>query len=143
LAAVNACLAGNGAGHGADFVQGVTDLFAHDSANAGQVEEALHRLWEVLIEKAEGIAWDDAAQDRLAGLLQEIKLLPPPAQPAPQVWGLSLWGELPLFGASMRERWDLGPGEADARPRCAEGRLMTTQARRPRAGRTSTRLPRG
>jgi hypothetical protein len=92
-----------------DLVKPVTSLFTDGQVNEGQLEETVQSLWSVLIDKAQSISWDDAAQDRLVGLLKEIKCLPPPTHPAPQIWGSSLWSDLPTFGASMRERWNSGP----------------------------------
>ena len=50
-----------------------------------------------------------SAVDRLVTFVNAIKSLPPPDQPAPQVWGLSLWSDLPILGATIREQWSIGP----------------------------------
>jgi hypothetical protein len=60
----------------------------------------------IFLKQAHSTPFDDTKQDRLVQFLKEIKLLQLPTDPAPQIWGMALWTDLPIFGASMRELWN-------------------------------------
>lgn len=86
----------------------VSDLTNKELAEESTLEDALEGLWSAILDKVRTASYDDTTQDRIVWLLKAIKSLSPPIQPAPQIWGLSLWTDLPLLGAAIREAWNNG-----------------------------------
>lgn len=91
------------------FIQPVYDLYTEKLPTESQLDDALDALWTALLNELVSTAYNDAKQDGLVTFVNAIKSLPPPDQPAPQIWGLSLWSDLPNLGTAMRERWNTGP----------------------------------
>jgi len=91
------------------FIQPVYDLYNENHPTESQLADALDALWTALLNDVILTAYNDTRQDRFITFLNSIKALPPPDQPAPQIWGLSLWSDLPTLGAAIRERWNIGP----------------------------------
>lgn len=92
------------------FIQPVYDLYTEKLPTESQLADALDALWTALLNEVVSIAYNDTKQGCLATFVNEIKSLPPPDQPAPQIWSLKLWSDLPILGATMRQRWNSGPG---------------------------------
>jgi hypothetical protein len=102
------------------FVQSLYDLYAENLPSESQLANALDTLWMALLDIAQSTAYSDLTQDRLVAFVKAVKSLPPPSQPAPQVWGLSLWSDLPILGATIRERWNTGPSNQFLSPPSTE-----------------------
>lgn len=92
------------------FTQPVCDLYTEMVPNERELADALDALWNALLDIAQSTPYNDPVQDRLVSFIKAVKSLPPPDRPAPEIWGLSLWSDLPILGAGIRERWDIGPG---------------------------------
>jgi hypothetical protein len=91
------------------FIQPIYDLYAEKLPNESQLADALDALWTALLDIAQSTPHNDPAQDRLVFFTKAVKSLSPPDRPTPEIWGLSLWSDLPILGASVRERWNIGP----------------------------------
>jgi Protein of unknown function (DUF3632) len=81
-----------------------------DAVGSKKVETSLEILWDTVLQRALSTPYDGPLQDNLVTFLKEIKSLPPHNTPAPRVYGLSLWSDLPLFGHNMRNQWNRSPG---------------------------------
>jgi len=91
------------------FIQPAYDFYTEKLPDESQLAEVLDALWTALLNKVLSIPYNDNKQDRLVMLVDAIKSLPPPDHPAPQIWGLKLWTDLPVLGAIIRQQWNLGP----------------------------------
>jgi hypothetical protein len=91
------------------FTRPVSDLHDHATADESSIGNALDALWTAILNTVLSTPYTDPKQDRLVSFINAIKSLPPPGQHRPQIWGLSLWPDLPILGATMRERWNIGP----------------------------------
>jgi hypothetical protein len=91
------------------FIQPAYDLYTEKLPDESQLADALDALWTAILNKVLSIPYNDNKQGRLVMLVDAIKSLPPPDQPAPQIWGLKLWTDLPVLGAIIRQQWNLGP----------------------------------
>jgi len=91
------------------FIQPIYDLYAEKLPNESQLADALDALWTALLDIAQSTPYDDPSQDRLVSFIKTVKSLPPPDCSTPEIWGRSLWSDLPVLGASLRERWNIGP----------------------------------
>lgn len=115
------------------FVKPLYDLYAEKHPNESQLADALDALWTAFLSKVLSIPCNDPEQGRLVTFVNAIKSLPPPDQPAPQIWGLSLWSDLPILGASVRERWNIGPSIQFSSP-SSVGMLIAKQTPRMSTG---------
>lgn len=82
------------------------ELTAVDAAvrDGGDVEAALWAAWNMVIDAA-GTA-DDATRSALVRQLSALRR----RDTGVRVWDLRLYADLPVFGAAMRERWNVeGP----------------------------------
>jgi hypothetical protein len=112
-AVVVACLASHGSGPldeaVARFVAPVNAAFVESSDPESAVETILWAAWTAVVEAAE--ASGGAAQARLVELVMKIRGEDVPARADGQrdcpVWGLRVYADLPVFGAQMREEWDV------------------------------------
>lgn len=89
------------------FIQPVFGLYDQKLPSESQLSDSLDALWTALLDIAQSIPYSDPTQDRLISFIKGVKSLPPPDRPAPEIWGLSLWHDLPILSASMRERWNI------------------------------------
>ncbi|KAL7924678.1 hypothetical protein ACQKWADRAFT_285657 [Trichoderma austrokoningii] len=91
---------------------GIDEIRNHD-----EPEGFLWTLWTLLIEVSKRIPLDDPRVQSLVEITQKLKVR---RSAAVEVWGstYSLWTDMPLFGAVMREAWngtpdfDNSPGDA-------------------------------
>jgi hypothetical protein len=103
----------------ARFVAPVRSAFVHEQIAQSAIEAMLWTAWQPVIAAAG--ASSGTAQDRLVDLLTGIKnqgvLTRDQGRQECVVWGgLKVFADLPLFGAQMREAWDIGadpPGSTD------------------------------
>lgn len=93
----------------ARFVAPVNAAFVESSDPEDAVETVLWAAWEALVGAAEASA--GAAQTRLVELVARISGQEVPARADGRrdclVWGLRVYADLPVFGAQMREEWDV------------------------------------
>lgn len=93
----------------ARFVAPVNAAFVESSDPEDAVESILWAAWTALIAAAEASA--DAAQTRLVELVSKVSGQEVPARADGRrdcrVWGLQVYSDLPVFGAQMREEWDV------------------------------------
>ncbi|KAK0474459.1 hypothetical protein EDD18DRAFT_1090718 [Armillaria luteobubalina] len=85
--------------------------WAYDPKNFGDdAEGGLWDLWSTINYKAERTKSDDAiAHGKLVELVDAIKHLESPTNDAGEkskCWEMTLWEQLPVFGANMRESWN-------------------------------------
>ncbi|KAI0518323.1 hypothetical protein F5B22DRAFT_645087 [Xylaria bambusicola] len=74
-------------------------------------EEFFWGFWDSIFSTAEQIPHGNPAQDKLAVFVRELTLVP---ETGDKVWEARVWSDLPLLGASVRERLDKVNG-TDAR----------------------------
>lgn len=74
-------------------------------SNHDEPEGFLWTLWTLLIEISKRIPLDDARAQSLVEITQKLKAK---QSATVEVWGssYSLWSDMPLFGAVMREAWN-------------------------------------
>lgn len=80
------------------------------STNAEEVEEQLTLCWRSIISQAAQVSFKDAAQQKLVDFvlnLQQRPILQKDGQTC-QVQSMAVWKDLPTFGWSIREAWNLG-----------------------------------
>jgi len=110
---INAYLASDDAGALdealARFVAPVNAAFMESADPEDAVESILWAAWTALVGAAEASV--DAAQTRLVELVTRISGQEVPARADGRrecrVWGLRVYADLPVFGAQMREEWDV------------------------------------
>jgi len=73
------------------------------------LEQPVQDLWSAIIARARTAPSSSSHQDRLVTFLTHLKSSKVPGNSNTQLWGASLWADLPMFGASMREAWNSGP----------------------------------
>jgi hypothetical protein len=92
------------------FIQPVYDLYSETLPSEEQLADALDGIWNALLDKAISTPYsDDVTQGRLVTFTKKLQSLPPPDQPAPKIWDLALWSDLPILGAVIRQHWNTGP----------------------------------
>ena len=75
--------------------------------------DLLWRLWGMMVELIKQSPYNHPWQDRMVKILGAVKEVP--RQVAPEMeqlersWGMAFWQDLPIFGAEVRETWNLGP----------------------------------
>ncbi|KAI3327704.1 hypothetical protein HD806DRAFT_331479 [Xylariaceae sp. AK1471] len=65
-----------------------------------QDEGFFWNFWNQIFDAAEQVPHDNPAQDKLALFIRELKLVP---ETGDKVWGASVWTDLPLLSAAIRE----------------------------------------
>ncbi|KAK0202201.1 hypothetical protein DFS33DRAFT_1265230 [Desarmillaria ectypa] len=88
--------------------------WAHDPKCFGDdAEGGLWDLWGTINDKAERTKNDDdIVHGKLVDVVDAIKHQDSPTNDAGEkskCWGLTLWEDLPIFGANMREHWNCDP----------------------------------
>lgn len=93
------------------FTEPIASICKSSDVNESELEQPFQALWNVIIARARATTSDPLLQDRLVTFLSKLKSTSPTSSAGtPHIWGASLWGDLPLFGSSMREKWNAGPG---------------------------------
>lgn len=99
--------------------------WAYDPKSFGDdAEGGLWDLWITINDKAERTkSDDDIIHGKLVELIDAIKHLESPTNDAGEnskCWGMTLWEDLPIFGANMRESWNFFDEEEDTEraPKC-------------------------
>lgn len=80
------------------------------STNAEEVEEQLTLGWRSIISQAAQTSFKDAAQQNLADFVIRLQQRPTLQKDSKtcQVQGMTVWKDLPTFGWSIRDAWNLG-----------------------------------
>lgn len=91
------------------FTRPVSSLVCNAVTDESSLEQPVQDLWAAIISRARTTPSSSSHQDRLVTFLTHLKSSNVPGNSNPQLWGASLWAELPMFGASMREAWNSGP----------------------------------
>lgn len=92
------------------FTSPVSSLVRSATTDESSLEQPVRDLWAAIISRARATSSSSCHQDRLVAFLTHLKSSKVPGNSNTQLWGASLWADLPLFGASMREAWNSGPG---------------------------------
>lgn len=92
--------AGRTSGANEAVANGIDQMCDHD-----EPEGFLWTLWTLLIEISKRIPLDDPRAESLVDIAHKLKAK---QSAAVEVWGstYSLWTDMPLFGAVMREAWN-------------------------------------
>lgn len=79
------------------------------NTEAGEPESGgafLWWFWDLFHDLARQVPYDNPASERLAEAVKALRDLPPRTVYL-NLWGeAQLWSELPLFGPTLREKWD-------------------------------------
>lgn len=92
------------------FTSPVSSLVRSATTDESSLEQPVQDLWAAIIFRARTTPSSSTHQDRLVTFLTHLKSTKLPSTSNTQLWGASLWADLPVFGASMREAWNSGPG---------------------------------
>lgn len=92
------------------FIDPVSSVVRSGAAtDESSLEQPVQDLWSAVIDRARTTPSHSSDQDRLVTFLNHLKSSKLPDNSNIQLWGASLWADLPMFGASMREAWNSGP----------------------------------
>jgi hypothetical protein len=101
----------------ARFVTPVNTAFVRSADPQQAVETILWAAWTAVVRAAEAGA--ERTQARLVDLVTRIKVQDLPQRPDRRrdlrVWDLRVYADLPVFGAQMREEWDVSWFDASRR----------------------------
>ncbi|KAL9124556.1 MAG: hypothetical protein Q9217_006121 [Psora testacea] len=78
----------------------------YDAGEVSEAEGSLWETWQIFNSIVTQIPHDDPAQMKLVELLKGLKQRPTQGERPREIWGLSLWADLPMFGAVVREIWN-------------------------------------
>lgn len=95
---------GSSASHTSDANEAVANGI-DEISNRDDPEGFLWTLWTLLIEISKSIPLDDPRVQSLVEITQKLKVK---KSATVEIWGskYSLWTDMPLFGAVMREAWN-------------------------------------
>lgn len=83
----------------------LSKLYASSYSSEDKAEAFFWELWNFYLGAVRAITAEDPRQELLVSVVEKLKAK---SEGTVKIWGedTNVWGDLPLFGSSMREEWN-------------------------------------